>query len=449
MKKKVLLGIVVLSIVLAGCTANSDVQKGEKSEEDIIEESTIEESMTEESTTVDSDLVTDVQTERTEILAYSTEADITHDGIDDFICLYIYAYQNLADTMSLQELLDSIQSTECVKVFRGVGNGNFEDNPCYTSGSYSIAHVGNGTICLTQKDGQDYLLLCSTYANQGFAEYSYEAIYIDDEKGIVVEDEARAEFAIVVEEHELWKEWPHSEDVLPEFKVKIAPWLENAIIIASLDIESEQCYSSIEQECPANLYFDTVWERYIDSESAGVDWFSDYNGEKVQRVVSADGDDYSPAYCNDVIFYKADQDETLDTVIVEMKKVILEPLTVESEERPFTVLAYNVDFQKKLYQLTPTPEVPESPEPIQWISEYDWNSVADEVWLLPSLEGYYSFDGTDFLTMEEMLEAEPFHEVASMVSFFTQGSEEQFYFILMRQGDVYRLQRAEGMEKMK
>lgn len=71
------------------------------------------------------------------------------------------------------------------------------------------------------------------------------------------------------------------------------------------------------------------------AESSDTDWFSDYNGEKIHRVASDEGDIYSPARCNDIIFYKADEGETVDSVIAEMKKAILEPLTQDSQDRRY------------------------------------------------------------------------------------------------------------------
>lgn len=174
------------------------------------------------------------------------------------------------------------------------------------------------------------------------------------------------------------------------------------------------------------------------------DWFSDYNGGKSQRVIGEEGNAYSPARCNDVIFYKADKEETLDTVIAEMKKVILEPLMTDAQDRPFTVTAYDVDEQVQLYDLKSMQDFPQGLEIPQWIREYEWDAAADEVWLLPVLEGYYCFDGTDMVSMDILLEEGTARD--GMVPFAAQGSEETFQFILMRQDDVYRLQRAQGLE---
>lgn len=171
-----------------------------------------------------------------------------------------------------------------------------------------------------------------------------------------------------------------------------------------------------------------------------IDCFSDYDGEKIQRVISKDGNVYSPARCNDIIYYKADTGETLDTVIAEMKKAILEPLTIDTQNRPFTVTKYNVDEQIQLYNLTSVQDFSEGFEVLQWIQKWEWETVAEEVWLLPTLEGYYCFEGTDLVSMDILLQEGTSKD--GMVPFVMQGSEEEFWFILMRQENVYRLQRA-------
>lgn len=181
-------------------------------------------------------------------------------------------------------------------------------------------------------------------------------------------------------------------------------------------------------------------------EISGQDFFVNYNGEKVQRIISEDGNTYSPARCNDIIFYRADAGESPEDVLTAMKEAILEPLTVATEERPFTVTSYSVREQTQIYCLAPENEIPEESAVPQWILEYEWEKTADEVWLLPVLEGYYCFEGTDLVSMDILLESEASRD--GMVSFVTQGSEETFLFILMRREDVYRLERAEKLKEI-
>lgn len=157
--------------------------------------------------------------------------------------------------------------------------------------------------------------------------------------------------------------------------------------------------------------------------SAEIDFFADYNGEKIQRIVSEEGDVYTPSMCDDIIFYCADEEETLEEILVVMKTAIMEPLTTPSEDRPFTVTAYDVSSQEKIVELE------------------------ENMWCLPVLEGKYKFDGMDFVTMEDRLEFEEPDE-NGLLDFLRQGSGSLFQFILLKEGDVYRLQRLVRMSEI-
>lgn len=193
-----------------------------------------------------------------EVIVYETTADITHDNVEDLVQLVIYTDD---DELTTTQLLESNNSVSYVKVFRGITESSYEDYPRFISRSYSAAHAGNGTICVTKKDGQDYLLLSTIYEIQGFATYDYAAIYVDDEKGIVVEDSFGVEFAVDEGQNEIYEGELHRADVVPEFQAKIEPWLEKAVMLVSLNVDSELYFSSPEQECSATEFFDTVWER--------------------------------------------------------------------------------------------------------------------------------------------------------------------------------------------
>ena len=142
---------------------------------------------------------------------------------------------------------------------------------------------------------------------------------------------------------------------------------------------------------------------------------------KLQRVVSENGDNYSPATCNDIIYYRAEEGEALEDIIKVMKKAILEPLMSTSADRSFTVTDFDVSTQTLV-------------------------ELGENEWLLPYLEGTYKYEGIDFVSMETRLQQETTDE-AGRVPFFMQGSEEALEFLLIKEGNVYRFQREETMEK--
>lgn len=79
--------------------------------------------------------------------------------------------------------------------------------------------------------------------------------------GIVIEDSDATEFVTYDSPTIDWENEAHREDAVPEFKEKIEPWLENASIIVSLDIDSEVLVSTEKEEVPATVYFEGIWAR--------------------------------------------------------------------------------------------------------------------------------------------------------------------------------------------
>lgn len=168
---------------------------------------------------------------------------------------------------------------------------------------------------------------------------------------------------------------------------------------------------------------DNGW--HIDSitTNGGNPYFNAYNGEKLQILKCKETDSGSPNYCNDIIFYRADENETIEDVLIAMKTVILESLMVPSDDRPFTVTNYDVTVE----------------QPYQQIDMFAWQ--------LPGLTGYYSYEGTDMVDFETK-QQEGVLDAEGRVPFFAQGSDEVFYFILLEQNGVYRLQREDAATAM-
>ncbi len=124
----------------------------------------------------------------------------------------------------------------------------------------------------------------------------------------------------------------------------------------------------------------------------GNPYFDAYNGEKLQVLKCKETVSDSPNYCNDIIFYRAEENETIEDVLVAMKTVILEQLTIPSGDRSFAVTDYDFTVE----------------QPYQQIDMFAWR-----------------------------------------VPFSAQGSEEVFYFILLEGADgVYRLQREDAAKGM-
>lgn len=198
--------------------------------------------------------------EGVEIPIWHTTADITHDGIEDLISVVGYS----ADSEASRDDVLNHSSMGCyIKVYKGKDKENYEEHPYFISRDFHMSHAGNGTVCISHKDGKDYLLFCDIYEMQGDAQYDYTVIYFDEEKGIVVEDSNNIEFAVEQEVHEDWDECTKREQVVPAFRENLEPYINDAVILLSMDIDnSEYALASNDSDMiMARTYFDRVWER--------------------------------------------------------------------------------------------------------------------------------------------------------------------------------------------
>lgn len=155
-----------------------------------------------------------------------------------------------------------------------------------------------------------------------------------------------------------------------------------------------------------------------------IDWFGAYNGDKLQRIAKENPDTYSPAVCSDIIFYEAEEEEEMEDIINKMIGAMIQPLTEPSQVRPFTITEYRLEEQEF----------------------YLYDENVSDVWILPYLNGYYSYIGTDFVSMETVVTEEPNKVKDGLIPFMRQGDDEVFAYVLMKEGNVYRLQRAMDME---
>lgn len=188
-----------------------------------------------------------------EYVLYETTADLTHDGIDDLVQLVCFSLK----TTKAEQLNDSSAIVH-VKVYRGKADHSYEKKARFISRSFADAHVGNGQLFLTQKDGLDYFMVSDAYEMQGSASYGFGVFYIDDQTGIQKVDEASVNFAVGKEEGNHWENKLHREDVMPSLRKAIEPWLEHTqtLIIKTLDL-SYICTDGKERYCPQVGIFDT------------------------------------------------------------------------------------------------------------------------------------------------------------------------------------------------
>ena len=200
------------------------------------------------------------ESEYKEQIVYRTTADVTQDGFADSVEVVKRIWS------ASDEGLENGGNDAFVRVYKGYSDGKtYQSEPIYESERFSTAHSANGTIVLTAKDDKAYLLYSNMYEHMGEAYYEYKVYYVGEENREVIVETNEVSFATSYE----WPQWdrmPHREDVIPDFKTKMAPWIEEGIILFVLDVVSPVYLSTEEKIYPASAYYDTVWARKDEEE---------------------------------------------------------------------------------------------------------------------------------------------------------------------------------------
>lgn len=203
------------------------------------------------------------QSDGMEITIYEAKADVTHDGILDRICVCGQPEEMTSPENDSKELgwVNHTPYPFYVKVYRGISEDAYEDEPRFISREFHLSHATNGNISLTKANGKDYLLIGNTYEMQGTATYDYYLFYLDDQVGIVVEDSKSCEFAIDEESHEDWEYLLHREDCLPEFRKSIEPYLSDAQLLLAAEAGFDMKISNENEILATKDFYNLIWKR--------------------------------------------------------------------------------------------------------------------------------------------------------------------------------------------
>lgn len=151
------------------------------------------------------------------------------------------------------------------------------------------------------------------------------------------------------------------------------------------------------------------------------DLFSKYNGSIIQRIASEKQLNYSPAVCPDIVYYKTSEKD-LNAIVSKMIDEMMLPLTKKDTEQSYQILSYTVEKQEIL-------------------------PFKENVWILPMINVYYRYAGTDLVTLETYIKNESELLKNDMMPLMRQGDDSAFVYILVEKDGVYRLQRALDMKE--
>ena len=193
------------------------------------------------------------------------KADLTQDGIEDYIVTAMYFSPGTKVTdKNLEEIIQEQiwYGDVFVEVYDGskVKNAKKLEAPILISG-FSAAHAGNGQMNLVYRDGKAYLLESNLWEGQGFLGYSYEVYSLDGDGNKNVVDNYDINFVMEagLPERALPKE--QQREQLIAFKNKITSWFDGALLLAATDVSFDiQLVTMGEARYVPENFYDQKWE---------------------------------------------------------------------------------------------------------------------------------------------------------------------------------------------
>lgn len=179
------------------------------------------------------------------------KADVTHDGIEDYIETYMYVAPETDITVGIDELVQKqmLYDGVYVSVYDGSVATESDYGDSIMTGSYSSAHAGNGQLNIVYQDGLAYLMKTSVYAGQGTQSYFYR-VYTLDAKGRYYVKETYSDGFYTPDYTQI-----EQDSFANNFTGAMEPWLEGGKLIVGADIDLKEQMVSTENRSYASSEF--------------------------------------------------------------------------------------------------------------------------------------------------------------------------------------------------
>ncbi len=193
------------------------------------------------------------------VQVYLTTADVTHDGIEDYIETCMYFLPETDFTMNFTEAIQGRLDVADAIVSVYDGSTSSADNlstPIWSKG-YSACHAGNGQVSIVYKDGLAYLLEGCLWQGQGSTGY-YHTVSFFDETGL---QHNLYEYSLQFYETDYSRE--EQIQLVQNFREQLEPWFTNAELIVATDVSlSTQFVSTDTKQYLPQDYYDAVWQQW-------------------------------------------------------------------------------------------------------------------------------------------------------------------------------------------
>lgn len=190
------------------------------------------------------------------------KADVTHDGVADYIVTDMYFPPEAQVTdKNLEEMVQQYlwPSAAFVSVYDGTTVQDGVLNAPIWRQEYSAAHAGNGQLCIVYRDGLAYLLTSGLWQGQGFVGYGFEVLALDSLGREYIIAEGNTQF----EDKKITRD--EQRELITEFKNHITPWFEDAVLIIATEVEiEEQFITTQKQRFAPQQYYDIKWAQWED-----------------------------------------------------------------------------------------------------------------------------------------------------------------------------------------
>jgi len=209
-------------------------------------------------------------------------------------------------------------------------------------------------------------------------------------------------------------------------------------------------------------YLDKIEDRYAKVDEYRADLFADYNGDKVQIVQkeTASGEKSLVYYC------RAKEGETTAQVAKRLVEIMYAAMSTQGIGAGAKVVTdflitdqtlrtgnFNIESISEAiiqeYCANGKKLTLENDRELDfWVTAWlslnygnrELNPLPEDMWLFIP-EGYYRFEGADLVSFEGAMSVDT-QCVDGMIPFIYQGGGDAFEYLLLKQGNVYRLQKA-------
>ncbi len=188
-------------------------------------------------------------------------ADLTHDGVEDYIVTVIYT-DSTVTTSDPAEMLE--KGVVFVQVFDGSTTRELgELGTLLWEKQFAAAHAGNGQVNLVHRDGRDYLMTTDIYSQMGNFDFQYQVFSLDREGNVNIIEEQSLKFNTLVNgEQRAFTDKEKQE--ISDFKKKLEVWFGGAALLVAADVDlPKQLVSTPEQQYVPEDYYNAALEKYI------------------------------------------------------------------------------------------------------------------------------------------------------------------------------------------